>query len=285
MPSVAPPESSPSRPFVAGKRSIYRRALVPFGLLIGALVLGGCKVPTFGAFRGVTVQGHDEFKLWFGMVIAGLVVAIIVWLLIFWSVAFYRKKKGDNAPPKQFNEHVPLEITYTAIPIVIVGVIFYFTVITENEIDAVPPASETVHVLAYRWGWQFTYANGQNVPQRVVIRTAAEPKLLAQNPKSSQYPQLVLPLGERTKIVLTSNDVVHSFYVPQFNFSRMALPGFTNRFEFTPTRLGVYDGQCNTYCGLYHSEMLFSVRVVTKSAFASWISHEQSTQAVQGAAS
>ena len=190
----------------------------------------------------MTVQGHDEFKLWFGMAIAGLAVAIIVWLLIFWSIAMYRKKKGDDdTPPKQTREHLPLEVIYTTIPIIIVGVIFYFTVVTENEIDAVPPAAETVHVLAFRWGWQFTYANGDNVPQHVVIRTAAEPKLLAGNPKSSQYPQLVLPLGERTKIVLTSNDVVHSFYVPQFNFDRMALPGFTNRFEFTPTRIGVYD--------------------------------------------
>lgn len=262
-----------------------RRAFIPIGIVAGALILGGCKVPTFGAFRGATVQGHDEFKLWFGMVIAGLVVAIIVWLLIFWSVAMYRKKKGDDTPPKQTREHLPLEVIYTTIPIIIVGVIFYFTVVTENEIDAVPPAAETVHVLAFRWGWQFTYANGHNVPQHVVIRTAAEPKLLAGNPKSSQYPQLVLPLGERTKIVLTSNDVVHSFYVPQFNFDRMALPGFTNRFEFTPTRIGVYDAQCNTYCGLYHSEMLFSVRVVSKGAFASWISHEQTTQAAQATAS
>lgn len=252
---------------------------MPLGLFAGALVLGGCKVPTFGAFRGATVQGHDEFKLWVGMVIAGLVVAIIVWLLIFWSVAMYRKKKGDNTPPKQFAEHLPLEVIYTTIPIIIVGVIFYYTVITENEIDANPHPAEIVHILAYRWGWQFTYANGDDVAQRVTVRTAAEPKLLAQSPKSSQYPQLVLPLGERTKIVLNSNDVVHSLYVPAFNFSRLALPGFTNRFEFTPTRLGVFDAQCNTYCGLYHSEMLFSVRVVSKSAFAAWISHQQSTGA------
>jgi cytochrome c oxidase subunit II len=284
VPSEAPSQLGGSRPFVT-RRRVLRRVAVPVGLVLGALVLGGCKIPTFGAFRGVTVQGHDEFKLWFGMVIAGLVVAIIVWALIFWSIAFYRKKKGDETPPKQFQNHLPLEVIYTTIPIIIVGVIFYFTVLTENEIDATPHPSEIVHVLAFRWGWQFTYANSDNVLQNVVVRTSAEPKLLAQSPKSSQYPQMVLPIGERTEIVLTSNDVVHSFYVPQFNFSRQAIPGITNRFEFTPTRIGVYDGQCNTYCGLYHSEMLFSVRVVTKAAFASWLSHERATQAAQGAAS
>ena len=249
----------------------------------GALVLGGCQAPTFGAFRGATVQGKDEFKLWVGMVIAGLIVAVIVWGLIFWSVFAYRRK--DETIPRQFHSNLWLEITYTVIPIIIVAGIFYFTVITENEVDAVTNhPSEIVHVLAYRWGWRFTYYNSQDQSQGVRIQTAAEPELLAQNTFSPEYPQLVLPDNENVRIVLTSEDVIHGFYIPAFNFSRYAQPGVTNVFDFTPTAAGLYRGQCSQFCGLYHSEMLFSVRVESAPAFTSWLSSEQASQAQAGGA-
>jgi cytochrome c oxidase subunit 2 len=93
----------------------------------------------------------------------------------------------------------------------------------------------------------------------------------------------MLPEGETVRIVLTSDDVVHGFYIPEFNFSRYALPGVTNEFDFTPTTDGIYTGQCSQYCGLYHSEMLFSVQVVSPAKFQQWLSTTQASQA-QGAA-
>ncbi len=272
----------PFRPAPSAGRSRRRvgRLGVPLVLGGGALLLGGCNVPTFGAFRGSTVQGHDEFKLWFGTTVAGLVVAAIVWGLIFWSLARYRKRRGDNSIPRQFSTNHILEVVYTTIPVIIVAVLFYFTVVTENEIDAVSShPAEIVHVLAYRWGWRFTYADSSNRPQGVVIQTTAEPSYYARAATSKEYPQMVLPEGETVRIVLTTNDVIHGFYVPAFNFSRYAQSGVTNRFDFTPTELGVFRGQCTQYCGLYHAEMLFSVRVVSATSFRSWLSAEQTTQA------
>jgi cytochrome c oxidase subunit 2 len=247
---------------------------------VGAVVLGGCQAPTFGAFRGSTVQGHDEFKLWVGMVITGLVVASLVWALIFWSIIRYRRR--DETIPRQFHEHIPLEIIYTVLPFLIVLVIFYFTVITENNEDAISHPSEIVHVLAYQWGWKFTYANSSDVKQGVTIQTSAEPKLLAQPAISSQYPQLVLPEGVETEIVLTSHDVVHGFYIPAFNYSRYALPGVVNTLPLTPNAIGVYRGQCTQFCGLYHSEMLFSVRVESQANFERWLASEQIAQSSSG---
>ncbi len=259
-----------------------RRGRVALALLGGALLLGGCKAPTFGAFRGATTQGRDEFKLWVGFVIAGLAVAAIVWGLIFWTVIRHRRR-GSDAIPRQFHENVPLEIVYTALPFVIVLVLFYFTVITENRIDAVASTpSEVVHVLGFRWGWSFTYDSSDGRSQGVQIATAAQPAALAQPATSAQYPQLVLPVGETTRVVLTSADVVHGFYVPAFNFSRYAQPGVVNRFDFTPTTIGVFRGQCTQYCGLYHSEMLFSVKVVSRSDFTHWLAAQQASQARSG---
>ncbi|HEY5274823.1 MAG TPA: cytochrome c oxidase subunit II [Acidimicrobiales bacterium] len=256
---------------------------MPVVLLLGSLLLSGCNAMTFGGFRGVTVQAKDEFKLWQGMLIAGFIVGGIVYALIFWSSVMYRRRHADYIP-HQFHSNKPIEIIYTTLPILIIVGIFYFTVVTENEVDAVSSTpSEIVHVVAYRWGWQFSYDSGYNVSQGVLIKTAAEPKLLALPFASNEYPRLLLPQGETVRIVLTSADTIHGFYVPEFNFSRYAQPGVTNEFDFTPTTIGTYSGQCTQYCGLYHSEMRFSVQVVTPAKFQQWLTTTQTSQA-QGAA-
>lgn len=275
----APTPDRPQRP----RSKWYRRLGTAVALLFGTLILGGCNVPTFGAFRGVTVQAKDEFKLWQAMLIAGIIVAGFVYILIFWASVAYRRHHADHFP-RQFHSNTPIEIIYTILPILIVFGIFYVTVLTENNVDAISNSpSEIVHVLAYRWGWQFTYDAGNGRSQGVMIKTAAEPKLLAQAASSSEYPQLVLPKGETVRIVLTSADVIHGFYIQEFNFSRYAQPGVTNEFDFTPTTAGVFTGQCTQYCGLYHSEMIFSVRVESSAQFQQWLTSTQASQA-QGAA-
>ena len=85
---------------------------------------------------------------------------------------------------------------------------------------------------------------------------------------------MVLPVGETVQITLVSNDVIHGFYVRDFNFSRYALPGVVNHFDLNIVSPGFYPGQCTQICGLYHSEMLFSVRAVSPSQFTSWASDE-----------
>jgi len=252
-------------------------------LVLGTFLLGGCNLPTFGAFRGVTVQAKDEFKLWQAMLIAGIIVAGIVYILIFWSAIAYRRRHADQYP-HQFHSNKAIEVVYTVLPILIVFGIFWVTVLTENNVDAVSNSpSEVVNVLAYRWGWQFSYSAGNGASQGVLIKTAAEPKLLALPATSSEYPQVVLPEGETIRIVLQSADTIHGFYIPEFNFSRYAQPGVVNTFDFTPTTDGIYTGQCSQYCGLYHSEMIFSVRVEPAAQFQQWLSSTQASQA-QGAA-
>ncbi len=253
-------------------------------LALGAILLGGCQVPTFGGFRGATTQGKDEFKIWFGMVVAGLIVSVLVWGLIFWCIIVYRRR--NDTIPRQFHEHLSIEVVYTAIPFIIVLGIFYFTVLTENNVDAVSKSpNEIVNVLAYRWGWKFTYEDGAGKSQGVTVQTSAQPKLLAQDATSKQYPQLVLPDNATVRIVLSSADVIHGFYVPAFNFSRYAQPGVVNTFDLTTTTKGVFKGQCTQFCGLYHAEMLFSVKVESSADFSSWLSAEQASQSSQGASS
>ena len=262
-----------------GKRGVGKlRRIAQFSLLSAiALGLGGCSLPTFGGFRGATTQGQTEFKLWSWMTIAGLVVAIIVWGLILWAIIAYRRR-DPNHIPKQFHSNVPIEVLYTVIPLIIVGVIFFYTFVAENKIDAIAPnPAARITVTGFQWGWSFSYQDSSGKQIALVETAQPKPPLLAASPFSSQYPRFDLPLGETTQITLVSHDVVHTFYVPAFNFGRMALPGHPNLFDFTPVQAGVFAGHCASYCGLYHSEMLFSVAVVTPAAFHTWLnSHSTS---------
>ncbi len=222
-------------------------------LVAGGLVLGGCQLPTFGARAPVTTQGHDAIKLWQGFFITGAVVFLIVFCLIAWAVLRYRRR--SDAIPRQTQYHTLLEIVYTALPVVIVLVLFGFTFVTENNVDALPKQNLTVTVTGFQWGWRFHYTT-----KDVTVIGVELPG-----------PQMVLPVNEKVRIRLQSHDVIHGFYVPAFDFSRYAQPGIINHFTITPKSLGVYRGQCTQFCGLYHSLMRFSVRVVTPSAFDAWV--------------
>jgi cytochrome c oxidase subunit 2 len=236
------------------------------------LLLAGCNMyPTYGASRGATVQGQETFKLYSGMMTTGIIIGGLVGLLILFTVLRYRRRTDDM--PKQFHESIPIEILYTSIPFVIVAFLFLYTVLTENNVDAIVPVNATVTstgvpvehvtVTAFQWGWRFSYPDHNVQVQGEVT-----------NGPGGHGPQMVLPVGEKVQITLVSNDVIHGFYVRDFNFSRYALPGVVNLFDLDVVHTGTYFGQCTQICGLYHSEMLFSVRAVTPAAFRSWISGE-----------
>lgn len=186
---------------------------------------------------------------------AGLAVALLVWGLILFAVFRWRRRPGDgDGLPPQFRTNNPLEIAWTIAPLVLVGALFVYTYRAEATVEALRPAADaTVDVTAYRWGWTFAYANGPRVDG-----TAAAP------------PQLVLPLNETTRIRLTSRDVTHSFWVPDFLFKKDAIPGQLNAFDLRPERAGTFIGRCAQFCGLNHALMTFSVRVVPADEYARW---------------
>ncbi len=243
------------------------------GVAVAApLVLAGCNFyPSYGASKGVTKQGQDTFKLYSGMMTTGIIVFVFVFLLIMWTVLRYRRRSEEI--PRQFHENVPVEILYTGIPIIIVFVLFFFTVLTENNVDATVPANAVitsagkpvvdVRVTAFQWGWRFDYPD-------LNVGVAGE----VTNGPDGHGPQMVVPVGQTVQITLVSNDVIHGFYLRDFNFSRYALPGVVNYFDFNVVHAGTYFGQCTQICGLYHSEMLFSVRAVSPAQFRQWASAE-----------
>jgi cytochrome c oxidase subunit 2 len=158
-------------------------------------------------------------------------------------------------------------MAYTIVPVLIVFGLFAATIVVENKEVANPKTSVTIDVNAFQWGWKFTYP-GQNV---VVVG------------QTTQDPVMVMPVNTNVHINLTSSDVIHGFYVHAFNFSRYALPGVLNQFTLRAVSTGTFDGQCTQLCGLYHSLMVFRVRVVSQSEYAAWLTSNASASAALAA--
>jgi cytochrome c oxidase subunit II len=237
------------------------------GLAVLLVALTGCTNNTFtrlGLPNPITKQGLVALHLWQGSWIAGMAVACVVWGLILWAVVFHRKRRGDDRLPPQVRYNLPIEILYTALPFVLIAVLFYYTARDEDYIDTLTSnPNVTVNVVAYQWSWQFNYPQ-YNVTDNGVMYPGP-------------LPLLELPVGETVRFNLTSPDVIHSFWVPEFLFKRDVIPGHPNHFQVTLTHTGTYTGHCSELCGLYHSRMLFTVKVVSQQQFQQWVAARQSS--------
>jgi len=244
----------PQTPQGAPATSRLRRLAVALGLPIAGISLSGCTLPGFGAHEADTTTGQSAYHLWQGFSVVAAIIGAFVLALILYAVVAYRRK-GDTIP-KQTQYHVPLEIIYTVIPILIVIALFVATIVTENKVLAMPKTDVSINVNAFQWGWGFTY-DKQNA---IAIGNTTD------------SPVMVMPVDTDVRITLTATDVVHGFYVRDFNFSRYALPGVKNQFTLHATKTGMFFGQCTQLCGLYHSIMFYKVKVVTQAEYQTWLS-------------
>jgi cytochrome c oxidase subunit II len=225
----------------------------------------------------VTKQGQAILTLWQGSWVAAFAVGAVVWGLIIWAVIFHRKRAG-TAVPEQVRYNLPIEMLYTVVPFIMVGILFFFTARDENYIDKLPAHPDVqVTVTGYQWSWQFEY------PQYKVPGSATGDVTMNGEPWSpaagnSQLPVLVIPTNETVQFNLVSSDVIHSFWIVPFEFKRDVIPGHPNHFTVTPTKTATLIGRCTELCGLYHSRMLFKVRIVTPAQFRQWIHAQQTAQ-------
>jgi len=250
-------------------RRTRRRALLGTGLAFTAAVaLSGCSDTVYRGWlpgssqHEVTDQTGRVASLWRGSWIAALLVGLLVWALILWCVAVYRKRKADNTLPVQLRYHVPLEVMYVVLPIVMVGVLFYYTNRDMTAIDTKKgDAKVHVQVIGKQWSWDVNYQDADVYDSGQQVQDLQAPGAL------DQPVTIWLPVNEKVLFTLNSRDVIHSFWVPAFLYKLDVIPGRTNSFEVTPTTVGEYRGKCAELCGEYHSRMLFNVKVVTRAEY------------------
>ncbi|KPI05141.1 cytochrome c oxidase subunit II [Actinobacteria bacterium OV450] len=249
--------------------------------------------PRLGMPYPVTEEAPRILSLWQGSWAAALITGILVWGLIIWSVIFHRRSRTKVEVPPQTRYNMPIEALYTVVPLIIVSVLFYFTARDESKLLALTPKpAHTINVIGFQWSWGFNYV--ENVDGDAATPKAGEvPKELAnipdrftkdfpagaegvyekgvpsdRNPQTGNPgPTLWLPKGEKVRFILSSNDVIHSFWVVPFLFKQDVIPGHTNVFEVTPSQEGVFVGKCAELCGVDHSRMLFNVKVVSPEAY------------------
>ena len=242
-------------------------------------VLAGCDLPTFGAPESKSEQGDSITALWQGFFLTAIGVALLVWGLIVYVLVRYRCRRpksgragGDAAEddeplPSQRPYNIPLEIAYTTLPVVIVAVLFGFSVATEDDVTRVDPdPAAVVEVVGFQWSWQFVYED-----EDVVV--TGEP---------GEPPELVLPVGRPSRLVLRTSDVNHAFWVPDFLSKRDLIPGVDNEIDVTPTETGEYVGRCAEFCGLDHWRMSYTVRVVPEAEYEDWLAEQQAEAAEDG---
>jgi cytochrome c oxidase subunit 2 len=208
----------------------------------------------FSGATGLSGKVVDNVFLYI-LVICVFLLALITFLMVYFVIRYRREK---HPQPADIEGSTWLEITWTIIPTLIVLTMFYYGLTGFEFLKKVPPGSMPVKVIARQWSWLFQYENGV------------------------QDPELRVPVGKPIKLLLTSQDVIHGFYVPAFRIKQDVVPGMTNTLWFQPTEAGTFDVMCSQYCGLEHSHMLTKIVVLPEEEFTKWYQGKKEKEVEKG---
>jgi cytochrome c oxidase subunit II len=229
------------------------------------LALSACSEKSKGEWsrvampEGASDRSASIISFWQYTWLAAIIVGVMVWGLIFYVLIRFRRRSPDEIPV-QTRYNLPMEILYTIAPVVVVLVFFKFVVDHQADINAKSAEPDhVIKVVGQQWSWTFNYYQDQALDGQTSVYQVGTP---------AELPTLYLPAGESVRFELTSPDVVHSFWVPAFNYKLDVIPGKTNEFEMTPIREGSFEGRCAELCGTLHSRMLFNVEIVSPDEYA-----------------
>jgi cytochrome c oxidase subunit 2 len=177
------------------------------------------------------------------LAITVFLLALITFLMVYFVIRYHRKRSPQ---PAEIKENTWLEIIWTVVPTLLVLTMFYYGLTGFNFLKRAPQDAMKVKVIARQWSWLFEYENG--------LRST----------------ELKVPVGKPIKLLLTSQDVIHSFYAPAFRIKQDVVPGMVNSLWFQSTEVGEFDVLCSQYCGLQHAKMLTKIMVLPEEEFKKW---------------
>lgn len=221
------------------------------------------------------LQSLHTLVLWIITLITIFVAGLLVYVV--WR---YSAQKNPN--PSQTSHNTVLEIAWTVIPVLILVVIAipsFRLVFFEDRTEA---ADITVKVTGHQWYWEYTYPDQGNVnfSSRLIADEDIKP---GQTRLLDVDEQLVVPVGKNVRILTTSADVIHSFFIPSLGVQRYAIPGRTIETWVRVDKPGVYYGECNQICGTNHSRMPIAIRAVTDAEFQAWVTQAKTKYAANPA--
>lgn len=275
--------SSPRSRLSPGTVTAVSAVVLVAALLVAAVALGFDIAGIGQGFvtglyppAAVTEQGARVRDLYTIVFLIAAAIFLLVEGLIIWSVIRYRRKPGDDTLPPQTHGNNLAETIWTVVPSLIVVFLFVLSWQTLNVVDTTAANPETrIRAVAGQFQWQFDYLSDDG-------QTVLYTQVLATGDGGGMY----VPAGRDVQLSLTSQDVIHAFYVPQFLFKRDVVPGRVNQFDFKVNASDAgqtFRGQCAELCGTGHRIMLFEVHALAPAEFDAWladrIAEEQATPA------
>jgi cytochrome c oxidase subunit 2 len=199
-------------------------------------------------------------------------ITLFVGLLLIWVMIRYNSLR--NPVPSQTSHNTVLEVAWTVIPVLILVVIAIPSFRLIYYQDRTPNPDMTIKVTGHQWYWEYLYPDLDNldVESRYVHDEDLKPGQLRLLDVDNQ---MVIPAGKKIRILTTSSDVIHSFFIPSFGVQRYAIPGRTIETWMEADQIGTFYGECNQICGQDHSRMPIAVRVLSAADFKVWVENQK----------
>lgn len=246
---------------------LSRRPRATGGLVLLGLALSGCGYMRDGddhPLNSLNPQGPQARKIDdlgnLVYLIAGIVFVLIMVGVPALAWKFRRRPdavEGEDEPV-QIHGHTKLEVAWTIAPAVLLAVLAIGSVTTILDLEKVDDDAVKVEVVGQQWWWEFRYDVDDDGVADIITAN-----------------QMVIPAGRMVDLEITSNDVIHSFWIPNLNGKRDAVPGYKNDWSLEADNPGVYQGTCTEFCGLSHAYMRMEVKAVTEAEFATWLDDQQ----------
>ena len=257
--------------------------LIPMAWVSAGAQAAGDKMNEINMPAGVTALGRDIYDLHMLIFWICVIIGVIVFAVMFYSIYYHRKSRGVT--PATFHESTKVEIAWTVLPFLILIGMAVPATRTLVDIYNTDDAEMDIVITGFQWKWKYEYLSedGENVAFFSNLRTP-QSEIYNSEQKGEYYllevdEPLVIPVDTKVRFLITANDVIHSWWVPELAVKRDAIPGFINETWTLATEEGVYRGQCAELCGKDHGFMPIVVNVVSKEEYSQWFTAKQADAA------
>lgn len=264
---------------LANKRNLFSLIFSYIGILLFSPLPRAEESSSVNMTSGVTPVSHEVYQLHMGMFWWCVLIAVCVFGVMLYTMIKHRRSKRKESD--NFHESTALEILWTVIPFVILIIMAVPATSTLVKIYDTEESDIDILVRGYQWKWEYEYLE-KDVRFFSNLSTS-QGEIYNDKPKNANYllevdNPLVVPVNKKVRFLITSNDVIHSWWVPALAVKKDAVPGFINESWATIEKEGIYRGQCAELCGKNHGFMPIVVKAVSESEYEDWLSKEQAAQ-------
>ncbi len=264
-------------------KRLYRLALGPVLMLMSMMSAGALasdsEASTVNMTAGVTAVGQSIYDLHMIILWICIIIGVMVFGVMFYSIYYHRKSRGVT--PATFHESTTVEFVWTVVPFIILIAMAVPATNTLLNIYDFEESELDILITGYQWKWKYEYLDesGENVQFFSNLRTP-QSEIYNAEEKGEHYllevdEPMVIPVNAKVRFLVTANDVIHSWWVPELAVKKDAIPGFINEAWTLPTEEGIYRGQCAELCGKDHGFMPIVVNVVSREEYSEWLAAKQ----------